>query len=216
LALAIVGAVALVIRAFGVGLAAEPTMGDQREADRPAFGALSPDTVALIVTSPGVAANAGEGGDDDEIDDGGSIQSLERKKAPTPAYDGVSVETLRLGIAKSGYLDRCSEGLNDVTVTLKNNQEKAVEGVLVRVFSDNNQSRAAEAVVTSLGAGKSAELGFDNVYIKKGKHKLTATIRLVLVSSPALKAESESPYSATRTIRVKCDDKKDKEESEEA
>jgi hypothetical protein len=218
LAVTIIGAAVLVSQTFGLGLAAEPT-ADQREADRQAFGALSGDTVSVILTSSSLGANVDDdddsGSDEEDVELQG-IQGLEKKAPSTSVSGGVTVETVRLGIVKSGYLDRCSEGLNDVTVVVKNNLQTRAEGVLVRVYSDNNQNRAAEAVITSLDAGKSAELGFDNVYIKKGKHKLTAALRLVPITMLEAKSASEQSYTSSKTIRVKCDDKKDKEEKEEA
>jgi hypothetical protein len=218
LATATVGAIALLFQSFGTGLADESSTRGQPGEERPSFGALSRETVALVVTESaiGVAPNVRADDDDDEDDsqDGGP-QGLLKKQSPAPSEEGVSIESLRLGVAKTGYVNRCWEGANDVTVVVKNNLQKVLEGVLVRVYSDNNGDRAVEQVIASLGAGESYELGLDDVYIKKGNHKLTATARSVSVVSPALTASSASSY-ASKTIRVKCDATKDKETKEEA
>ena len=60
LVIAMIGAAVLMSRTLSIGLAAAPEVWDQPETERPALGALGPDTVALILTTPGISATVSE------------------------------------------------------------------------------------------------------------------------------------------------------------
>jgi hypothetical protein len=64
LVVAVMGAAVLMSRTLSIGLAADPEVWDQPESERPALGALGPDTVALILTTPGISATVSEDSSD--------------------------------------------------------------------------------------------------------------------------------------------------------
>jgi hypothetical protein len=70
--------------------------------------------------------------------------------------------------------DDCKDGKNDVAVVVKNGGLGQAGSFVVRLTVDGDE--AAEQSVNGLDAGQEREVRFDGVRLKKGEHKLAATL----------------------------------------
>jgi len=68
----------------------------------------------------------------------------------------------------------CTDGKNDVVVVVKNLGAAGAEGFAVRLLVDDGDP--VEKSIGSLDTGQEREVRFGDVRLKKGEHKLTATV----------------------------------------
>jgi CARDB protein len=110
------------------------------------------------------------------------------------------VNAIRLNDAESTSQRACSTGKNAIGVALKNSGTGATEPTVLRLQVDSDNSGAIERPVASLDAGKSIDVTFEDVSLKKGAHTLTATI-------DAKKTITESKEDDNSlAVNVKCKD----------
>ncbi len=94
---------------------------------------------------------------------------------PLPARADLTVGAIRVRGKEPSGADDCDPGRNDVTVVVRNQGTAAASNFAVRVTVDDEDDDAEEASGLDLDAGKDLAVLFDDVKLKKGNHKLTAT-----------------------------------------
>jgi hypothetical protein len=119
--------------------------------------------------------------------------------AQTGGKPALVVEEIRVKGKSPGSQSDCDPGENDVTVTVKNVGAGTIAGlsVLLEVDGDDEQTKTPGA----LDAGKSASVTFADVELKRGDHKLAASVR---VTGSA--GVSSSDATESREISVTCRD----------
>jgi subtilase family serine protease len=122
--------------------------------------------------------------------------------APTAAQADLAVKAVRVRGEEAGGPSDCDPGKNDVTVIVKNEGTGASGSFVVRVHMDDDDDEVEE-VVAALDPGKELELRFDDVRLKKGERKLTAT-----ADAKKAIAESDEDNNELRAT-VRCQDEGD-------
>jgi hypothetical protein len=121
---------------------------------------------------------------------------------PTPSatVPDLTVSAIKVNGRVPDGKDDCKDGKNAVTVVVKNGGTTDAGGFAVRLVVDDAQGAAVEQSVSGLEAGQEREVRFDDVRLKKGEHKLTATVD-PKSSITELKEDNNS-----RTVSATCKD----------
>ena len=151
-------------------------------------------SVPTPVPSPGpdsgpiLIASQGKGKDDGQ----GDAQT----RAPGQAQADLSVSGIKVNGQVPDGKDDCKDGKNAVTIVLKNAGSGKASTFAVRLTLDGDEVDSAQ--VDGLDAGKEREVSFGEVRLKKGSHKLAAT-----VDAKNTVAEA-SDENNDRTVTVGC------------
>lgn len=92
----------------------------------------------------------------------------------------------------------CDPGENDVTVVVKNQGTAPASSFAVRLVVDDKNAEAKERPVARLDPGKDVTVQFDDLDLKRGPHRLSAT-------ADAKSAVAESDELNTNYVDVRCE-----------
>jgi CARDB len=108
-----------------------------------------------------------------------------------------TISAIRLnGKQPTGQSD-CTIGKNDVTVTVRNGEAVPTDATVLRLRVDKNTDDAEEKSVASLDKGKSVDVSFEDIRLKKGAHTLTASFGAESETTEPKKDGNELSVSVT-------------------
>jgi hypothetical protein len=124
----------------------------------------------------------------------------EPSPAPVPALDqaDLTITAIKVnGQVPDGKND-CKDGKNDLAVVVKNAGTSKAGSFVVRLTIDGENP--VEQTVNGLDAGKEREVRFEDVRLKKGEHKLAATV------DPKGSIAESDEQNNDRTVTATCRD----------
>lgn len=125
----------------------------------------------------------------------GTVPGTSGSKSEAPGSDLV-VESISL----RGGKNDCDPGKNDVRVKVKNQGAADAADIVVKLVVANSPDVSLEKSLKKLGAGAAEDVDFDDVQIKSGERKLTAT-----VDATSSVSETKDDNNS-RSITLSCKD----------
>jgi hypothetical protein len=98
------------------------------------------------------------------------------ESAPTAGLADLTVSGIRVKGKEPDGQNDCDPGKNDVRVTVKNQGTVAAAAFPVQLVVDEETNEMHERSVSALDAGKQQDVLFDDIPLKKGEHRIDATV----------------------------------------